>query len=803
MFGPLDLCTKLQAIVEADESQQTDSGARIVDPNDLTDSRLALNICIGPCIGWDDYVNKKPYKAPHIVNKPGSPIGPADGTGWTSDNKGRPIKVENNPDAVNHGGVRPWSPEEVMANLMDDTEVDVPSSMKVYFPRGLMSMVRSPKNVASFRAANPGRKFVPEDHMDDAIDAAYQAILRDEGRDGTEFTKYLATNMDLIGGPSAGVRGEHRKISSILLKLSPIVSKAANAVKTGKYDPEQIMADVDSAGSSIKMSEVDPSLPPTNEKYTGKWGPELLKIRQNIVDLLKANDAKGLQQLVQVIDDTNQNVQDEDDMYHGVGMGTGRLGRQPKDLPAIGSMQHRYTDPTFDVYFAVPERLIGLQAIKTDEQVKKLKELIASGKNIMGLMIGEDGKPIMQHFEKLRSGTEFRAQSTARDHYAKEHKLLPAVVAEIPIKVVQQTDTGAGARGIGSLTMPSKTGGEIENPRLPSVQSAVSKSEELKQEVTELLTAMRYGSAKTKTGQARRASDIIDQLSMIIKEILAPVKRKKFDAVPDERIMSKPDSKGHAVRAGGYNIVNTDNGQVVGRAESESEAADLLEKYNDPLMTSMKYISKNLTLARLGEHYQDLLSTAKQVFMLAKTKDDAEATNLIDDLQFLKSETENEIKTGAKDAPPMLRDIEYRIALRKLGISNYPERGTINDPEIDEDGNLSLWAQAGYPMIYKDVAGKGKGSMSGTLYQPGQEDGGEALVDKHIKQDLGVSAQSVGNIWKKVQAKLTTFGRQVYEHYVWSGEKDHYDLQLLSEAIKTLHNILIEDLRRTAGLIFG
>ncbi len=130
-----------------------------------------------------------------------------------------------------------------------------------------------------------------------------------------------------------------------------------------------------------------------------------------------------------------------------------------------------------------------------------------------------------------------------------------------------------------------------------------------------------------------------------------------------------------------------------------------------------------------------------------------------------------------------------------MGLSNYPEKGTVNDPEIDDSGKLSLWARAGYPKVQKDIKSKkGRGETFGTLFAPGPSpEKGEIMTDRHISADLEISPQSIGTRWRKLSKALSQMAGELIEHLEWTGTIDEFEGRFLREAHTRLAVALLQD----------
>jgi len=796
MLRPLDLASRLFVLLESKQ-------ATIVDMTNLQDQRDALNTCRAPALGWKDYMAGKEYEPPTKFNDQLHYYGPKDGTGWTKDDHGAPIRVRSNPYSANFGGVRPWSPDEIAAAMMANRRTTG------YFPYGIRSMIERFKEHA--QAARPGmdydKTYRTEEFLGEAMAQLYMAIVKDKGRLGTEFTKYVALHMDLTGGSPAGYWNEHRTCRGILSKVDKMLNRIATQVESGNYDASALQATVGNLGSkktkskpAVLVKDADGSLP-YDENPFGLYAGRMEKLYKHLGSLLANGDAEGIRAMRAEVQDFYEQVDEDEGRFTGEGMSHGKLGSQPKDLPAIGTSAHRFEKVKYLIYVVDPDR--ERMDVTLEEPDKK---------DVVLRRDPESGAPLVRLFGEIMARTEGRALSAARAVYAEKSGLSKMLVALLPFQAkTTEEDIGAGFGSVSSTTIGVKgEKGEtefIDDPSLSKLEQAVSDSDEFKAEMTELLHTLRYGSGKHKVGQAQRAMDVVKSLFSVIKHTLNPKPRPNLEARPDMRGHIDPDepTTGRRTRSGGYNVVDVDKNQIVARADSEREAAAYLMQINNPVMTSLKYVSGILTRPKLGDdYYEELFELAKEIVQATRTGDEEALAAAAEELELMKTILGEDIAAGAETHTPLLSDREYRIAIRKLGIDNYPEKGTVNDPEIDEHGRLSRWAQAGYPRVEKVTSG-GKGEMAGTLYAPGEEEQGEVVLDKHIAQDIGVSPQSVGNIWRKVQEKLATLAKQLYEHQVWTGDLDSIDLQVLRETCTKVSLIMIEDLLQTArrALLLG
>ena len=782
MLRPLNIISRLDLLLESAE-------AIIIDMSSLEERRTALNTCRAPALGWDDYIRGEVYEPPTKSHDITIYYGPKDGTGWTRDKDGRPVRVPSNPNSEKYGGVRPWSPDEIAVTMMDPRKVS-----GQFFPYGLLSIINRSK--AHAQAARPGIEFKPEDYMGPALDAMNQAVEKDMGKVGTEFTKYLALQMDLTGGAPPGLRGEHRTIRGILTKLLKMLNRIATQVESGDFNPQALLGSIGGLGSQkAKLADADPSIPRRDNLFGGYAG-QLKDIYHEFEILLNNGDGEGIRGMGDKISQLYEQVEDDEARYSGEGMAHGVLGSQPRDLPAIGTQSHRIKATKYHIYVVDPD--VDRMDMAKINKAKKIDP-----DDIVLKRDSESGAPLRRHYIDLEQKSPGRAISAAVNKYAEETGWPRIMVAKLPFEAEESDENvGAGFHGVSSIMAKTGSGNddeEVEHPGLSKLQQQVENDPEFKEEVTELLHTLRYGSAKQRVGQARRAVEVVKNLLSVIDYTLNPKPRPQLKARPDARVSGK-------IKSGGFDIIDVDRNQIVARADGEREASRIIDRMNNPVMSSLQHVASMLSRAKLGNDYhEDLSDLAREVVHAMKVGDREALDDAVDELQMTKRVASDEIRADPEEHAPMVTDREYRVALRKLGISDYPEKGTVNDPEIDEEGNLSSWAQAGYPIIMKDTNEDaiGKGTLAGTLYEPGAagDVAGEVMSDKHISTDLGISAQSVGKTWLRVRDKLSKLAEQLYEHHVWAGDLDDIDLCVLRETCNRLAVIMIEEIRLASRIM--
>ena len=231
------------------------------------------------------------------------------------------------------------------------------------------------------------------------------------------------------------------------------------------------------------------------------------------------------------------------------------------------------------------------------------------------------------------------------------------------------------------MTAGSEGGRERERA---GIRSRTDSSSLRTPERVELLTAavnlLRSGTGEGRSWAAERALKVISSL---------------------ETILDTPATERHYqmfLRDGIYRIRDASGKELSDSFESEPEArARVTELNRDQRLRSLTAIEHDLT-GEFGE-FKDELRAVIQSLRQALLAGDVESLRAVrDELNVLTEVAEEHRLAGERRshldaATPQ----EYRVLLRLFGISQYPERGTVDDPEVDATGNLSLWAQSGYP----------------------------------------------------------------------------------------------------------
>jgi len=313
------------------------TGPIIVNTRDQAEAMAALHNSRGPAVGWLDYVAGRDYQPPYKwdtadvasvhsqskgtkkvnISSPAIPIGPKD--------------TKGNPHSSKYGGVRPWSPDEILRTLMTNT--DDSASQGVLWKIAHKGAVRR-----AFDAT--GRNFNPEEAVALGASAVFRSLFKDQARPGTKFTSYvgLAVQEAMTSGVPAGFGDEYRKARGILSSVEVLAKRAAKKVATGTP------ADAEIAELQNIASSIDPEPDPSNE--LGMLPPRILKCINAVIDTCSNGDAEGAASAASFVASTKEEITDEESMYRERGPSTDTLITKSKEQAPLGTTTLTMTSPS-------------------------------------------------------------------------------------------------------------------------------------------------------------------------------------------------------------------------------------------------------------------------------------------------------------------------------------------------------------------------------------------------------------------------------------------------------------------------
>ncbi|MFA5767411.1 MAG: hypothetical protein WC919_05800, partial [Candidatus Paceibacterota bacterium] len=139
---------------------------------------------------------------------------------------------------------------------------------------------------------------------------------------------------------------------------------------------------------------------------------------------------------------------------------------------------------------------------------------------------------------------------------------------------------------------------------------------------------------------------------------------------------------------------------------------------------------------------------------------------------------------------------EYRVALRLYGINDYPEKNTPQDPEIDEQGRKSKWAEAGYPLVGQKQIGKEQNIYLWTDVFETTDENGDPIPS--------VSSARITTVKRNAEFKIGDLARQLKQQIGEEFGYDSVDYQIISEFYVSYCRMIVEEaVPGSLKLIYG
>lgn len=627
----------------------------IIDLTNEVEAKNALDKTRGPCVGWADYKAGRDYQPPYIwdtsdsggshtgrtgqkdLKSPAVPIGPKDNAG--------------NKYSQKYHGVRPWSPDEVLAVLANNSEN--PSA------RGRLWSIAHKQSVQRAYSIS-GRGFDPEDAVALGLHAAWRAIDRDRGMPGVRFTSFAGHEIEngMIAGVPAGYGDEYRKARGLISRLDVQIRKASRAISSGKS--------ANDAAAEIRnlLSVIDPNPSPSNEY--GMLPPRLLDIGNTLLSAIESGDPQTVQMAIQQLGHSKEQIEDEEDSYRVRGPSTDTTITKSKEQKAIQM------------------KPMTIQSKETGKDIERSDIVGPTGAAVSAPGQGSAGSDYVPASEKLHSD--------------------------------------------------------------PKIREALSF----------IIKKMRSGSGSGTGWSAELALKALDKLESVIMS----------DSPKNKNFRIEPSNDG-------FNVVN-DTG-VVGHVDFENEAESLIrDLQKDPRLMTVNSVLDNIT-SEYGEYAVELQELCREMNTMLKSGDLSLRQEILADMESLRSVAREDTSRGSKSVniEPLTQQ-QYRILLRLFGISDYPERGTKDDPEIDPEVGMSKWARQGYPPITDNTV---------------------------IAKDLGVSGARVSQLRSKIDQVLPAVIEKLQDELYESGEISAVDYNILTEVRVLFGKILLESLIKRKNFI--
>jgi hypothetical protein len=336
-----------------------------------------------------------------------------------------------------------------------------------------------------------------------------------------------------------------------------------------------------------------------------------------------------------------------------------------------------------------------------------------------------------------------------------------------------------GARG--EVTAPSKPGGygassfhvaggesgkEMERTdTVDRLEQAQTKTAEQAKDVN----LMKRIVTMTSAGVGTPAQEAVNAMAYLKSILSSPVNK-------DEFAIQEREDDGQRI----YDVLSP-NGALIQSTRNSVEAQEVLDQITPGSVMADDIDDFSETLGmQYGKYLEPFKRALDTLSQGLKNGDNSIAQQGLNILGNLKPQAEAEVqqerqKTGKKAKPGDLKDppviarklsaTEYRFLLRWYNITNYPERGTENDPEMI-NGEPSNWKQAGYPEFTKHKK-------------------------TTISRDLGFGKQRGGQVYKAAIAKMKNVVQAAYGDMGVQLEGVSPNHTILKECIETITRELV------------
>lgn len=751
-----------------------------IDPKDQAARKKALSITRGPCTGWDDYVAGNDYQPPYVYDTV---------NGGANVHKGRAGNVAlhspavpigfpdngHNPHSSKYNGIRPWSPDEVSETL--GFKSDDPAQ------RGLAWDIALKNSVQQSFAVN-GRAFAPEDVYNLGLTAAWRALQQDRGAPGVRFTSFVGQSMEeaMTSGVPAGFKNEYKDARGMLGNARAILMRVYRVMQQLETTPPEDVAKQAELQDSLQghvnglnniFSKIDPVASPQNK--LGVLAPRMAKIGQRIQSAIDSGESANVERVVEYLDQHKEDITSEEELRRDYGPNTDTMIRKSKTQAPIRMAPLSKPSP------------LGDKELEVQGVIGRDQAPMASQK---GSWVFQSSDAEGEHSQIVQNPTEFLQTRNGFSHNDAQEQVNSG--RDIPVRASQDSPAG-------TLSFQKSNSGD----KYETASDSIRDDPQMKEFLTKLAKIARGGMGQGLSWTAGQAREAVARLNGVISKLDNPPPRKQYKIEPysaqyeiqpgdDEFFIVDANTGEVAVKDGLYTITRAKDvlqklqqqangfkvtdaaGEEIGRFESEAEArTEVASLTKDPFVTVVASVLDNVSRENLGQYADDLIENGKQLLNILRQPeiDRAAVADVAEELQFLDqvaAEDQQSAKTDIAIKP--LTQVQYRIFLRLYGIDDYVEKGTVDDPEIGEDGQLSQWAKSGY----------------------------HAMPDiKSIANEFGISSTAVSQHKKKIDAQLPAMSQMIQHELSESGMIDEIDYMILTELRIRLSRVFVEGLKES------
>jgi hypothetical protein len=782
ILGRIDFALNNPKILVEAEAELPDKvgPAMIVDMDDQIAKMRALKNCKGPCVGWDDYAAGKDYRPPMLFRVGSTrPYGPKDTgrTGITSPKEGEHISLEPNPFSVKYGGVRPWARGEVLMTMMyssDDEEA-----------RGTLYAVAK-KGVIE-RAARATHGKYDETDIEDAVMRGASAVLlelpNDEVRDGVRFTNFVgsAIQQAMKAGVPAGYGNEYRKARGFKRTLTPLIKTALNHVMNGlplegdieaidrEFEKIAICPRCKGTGEVVNPRDKNVKMvcPRCDGKKTTEPGPKseygnvaskLYEIQDELHRAITSEDESAVRRAIDIADKKFDEIAEDEETFSTPGITTqGAVGKKSREQGTL-------------IAFNKAAKLLKWQRDLAQDTINKLKK----GEAVEVEKLLEASKDLVTKFRKTTSKSWAKKKAVKEAEEKDEDKKRGYVS---PYE--QKQEDLPGSKGfIGLAAIKRMLDAALQSRDISKLEEFIKMSDEeqaalrIREEVNARSITATGLTTRSDTGKETERMNFAhpgrkgDYLRSAANQEIMQKALTRVSPYQD----SSSEQKKNSIEAAA--ILAAINNALNEYMEAESEDVDTTKAKRDLIAISRDIDSS------LGEWESELTQLLDQILGAIRIGSGfSGAQQEIADLRQIAKQNKK-----IRSPEDVMSIQQYRLLLRLYGIDNYPERGTPEDPEIDERGELSRWAEAGYPAV--------TGSQPSDIhiwtdvFDTVDEDG------RHVPS---TSSANISHQKNRANAKFTAVAKRIKEVMGESFGVDSVEYKMVAEFHQLLCQMVVED----------
>lgn len=744
----------------------------IVDMNDHFLRTDALRNTRGPCVGWEDYAAGRDYQPP-MFYRSSTPVGPKD-TGsagiispndeYIKDEDGNKRPISVNPYSRKYGGIRPWAPGEVLLVLMHRKDEDNPDIKAA----GLLYWVATKDEIKRVAIATHGH--YDEDDINDAVQrgasAVFQELPDDKAVKGVRFTGFVGASMQqaMIAGVPAGYHDEYRKSRGLRLEILPLARSALKNAILGKSIDSQI------AALDAMFSKIDENPGPHNPY--GELAKDLYEIKDVLHRAMKSGDAKEIRQAIDTIEKDFDAIEEKEETFKTPGLATqGAIGRKPRDYGSMSAYKIANK-------LLLRQRKLAEIAIGMLEKGESVEDIITKANELW--VAFKKTNPRKWHKDKDEGGDGgVEGGDKGNVSEAKVKPVSKKGIYTSPFEAKQE-DLPGSPGSIGLLAIKKRLDEALKSGDIDKLKEFIDMSEREQQMIKSReeakvrdITGTGLTTQNKETGKeverTNFASKYVDKLhSPEIRETLGMV-IARVSPYRDDRTERKEHAEAAAL------ILDAIDDAINGYISASSEGSDTTATRRDLLN-----IARDLD-SGLGEWKEEIEQLLDSVFGTIKIN--GKFSDIRIELNDLKKIAKQDLKLRA--SPESVTVQQYRLLLRLYGIDNYPERGTAEDPEIDEQGDKSRWAEAGYPAVAS--SGSGDINLWTDVYDRVNENG------EHVQS---VSTANISHQKKEAIRKFTAAAHNVQQSIGESLGVESVEYKILVEFNLLLCKMIVEDALR-------